>query len=90
MLVAIGFLAMSGLASAQGAQTETSRPKPEARPQTVEKTKLRTAPEIEADIKDVKDKIAAKQKVAGYDTRAYEQKLARLEEELKKAKVQQK
>lgn len=85
LLMVTGLLGLSGYA---GAQTETARPKPQQ--QAVEKTKPRTVPQIEADIKDVKDKIAAKQKVAGADTKTYEQRLAKLEEELKKAKTEQK
>ena len=85
--MAIGLLGVSGYASAQ---TETARPKPQVQQQAVEKTKQRTAPQIEADIKDVKDKIAAKQKIAGYDIKPYEQRLARLEEELKNVKTGQK
>lgn len=84
-VLATALLGFSGYANAQ---TETARP--EVRQQAVEKTKQRTVPQIESDIKDLKDKIAAKQKVAGYDTKPYEQRLARLEEELKKAKAEQK
>ncbi len=47
-------------------------------------------PKLSPVTSDLKDKIAAKQKVAGYDTKPYEQRLARLEEELKKAKAEQK
>lgn len=87
VVLATALLGISGYASAQ---TETARPKPEVRQEVTEKTKQRTVPQIEADIKDVKAKIAAKQKIAGYDTKPYEQRLARLEEELKNVKTKQK
>lgn len=95
-LFAFVLLAAATSASAQQSAT-TNVPPSKAKVQKEQASQTRAARlqqnrpvvDIEADIKDVNAKIEAKKKIEGYDLKALQQRLAVLQEELKKAKSTQ-